>query len=77
MKKKLLQGCVKLIIFNILVHTFTKLILSSSKKKTCLVLSPMGHYYVLILLIFALSNFMCSETSDFAFKCDSKVPGGI
>ena len=28
-------------------------------------------------LIFAVCNFMCSETLYFAFKCDSKIPGGI
>ena len=28
-------------------------------------------------LIFAPSSIICSKIMDFAFKCDSKIPGGI
>lgn len=66
--KKALKSFVKLILLNTWAHTFTKLILSNSKGKHVHFspFSPMDHYWVLVLFIFALSNFMCFETLDFA-----------
>lgn len=72
-----LKSLVKLTLLNTLAHTFTKLILSNSKGKQVhsSTLNPID-YWVLALFNFALNNFMCFETLDFTFKCDSKVCGG-
>lgn len=57
-----------------MIHTLIKLLLPDSKGKYAqvFILSPVDHYWVQILFTFALSNLVCFEILDFAFKCDSK-----